>query len=214
MTQTYIAKRALRAGLIALGVLLVSAQASRAARTNENALTKRHSLGTSAFLLGNLQSDSPEFAQLDYGYRLTQTDALLLEAITWKYTSPIGIRKASNTAQRRTYPGYVRSNGVSVAYQRFLWKDLFARVHANSFLQEYRVESAGEASQRGYQLMLQFRLGYSREFSWLGQRFYVDPNACCNYWPVNTRVPAAFVEVEDGFERFAFEPGLNIGVRF
>ena len=183
-------------------------------RTNENALTQRHSMGTSAFLLGNLQPDSPDFVQLDYGYRLTRTDALLLEAITWKYTSPTGIRKASHTAHPRTYPGYVRSYGVSLAFQRFLWKELFARVHASSFLQDYRVDSADETSPKGYQLMFQFRLGYSLEFSWLGRRFDIDPNACCNYWPVNTHVPASFAKVDDGFARFAFEPGLNCSIRF
>jgi hypothetical protein len=212
--HTRAAMRALQAGLIALGMLLLGAPASRAARGDETALSQRQSVGISAFVLGDLQADSPDFAQVDYGYRLSESDALLLEAITWKYTSPIGIRKASHAAQRRTYPGYVRSYGVSIACQHFLWRELFARVHASSFLQDYRVDSSDESSQKGYQLMLQFRLGYSRDFAWLGRRFFVDPNACCNYWPVNTHVPASFAQVEKGFTRFAVEPGLNVGIRF
>jgi hypothetical protein len=187
-TKLRVLKSTLPAGLVILGVFFLNAQVSLSAQTKEPELATRHSLGTSVFVLGNFLSDSPEFVQLDYGYRLTRTDALLLEAITWKYTSPLGIHKTSHSGERQSYPGYVKSYGVSVAYQCFLWKNLFTRVHATSFLQDYHMDSADKKLQQGYQLMLQFRLGYSQEFSWLGQRFYIEPNACCNYWPVNTNV--------------------------
>lgn len=42
----------------------------------------RHSIGSSLFLLGNIIPEDPIYAfQLDYGYRLTQKDVLIVEAI-------------------------------------------------------------------------------------------------------------------------------------
>jgi hypothetical protein len=42
----------------------------------------RHSIGSSLFLLGNIIPEDPVYAfQLDYGYRLTQKDVLIVEAI-------------------------------------------------------------------------------------------------------------------------------------
>jgi hypothetical protein len=41
----------------------------------------RHSIGSSLFLLGNIIPEDPVYAfQLDYGYRLTQKDVLIVEA--------------------------------------------------------------------------------------------------------------------------------------
>ena len=91
--------------------------------------------------------------QLDLGYKLTQSDVLLLEALTWKYSAPTGIFEGSGNGP--AYPGYVKSYGISLAYQRFLWERLFARMHVSSFLQDY-MDTDGKKIQQGFQLMLQF----------------------------------------------------------
>jgi hypothetical protein len=52
-------------------------------------------IGTSLHSLYDFFPNSPESLQLDFGYRLTQSDVLLLEAITWKYSAPTGIFEGS-----------------------------------------------------------------------------------------------------------------------
>ncbi len=43
----------------------------------------KHSLGSSLFLMGNIIPEDAVYAfQLDYGYRLTQKDVLIIELIT------------------------------------------------------------------------------------------------------------------------------------
>jgi hypothetical protein len=76
---------------------------------------RRFFVGTSLFSLYDLLPDSPEFLQLSFGYRLTQSDALMLEAITWKYSAPTGIFESSGA--KPVYPGYIKSDGISLAYQ-------------------------------------------------------------------------------------------------
>jgi hypothetical protein len=49
----------------------------------QNDVDLKHSLGSSLFLLGNVIPEDAVYAfQLDYGYRLTQKDVLIVEGIT------------------------------------------------------------------------------------------------------------------------------------
>ena len=53
---------------------------------------KRWFVGSTLFLLGNFATtNSPEFGQLNLGYRLTGKDVISVELITWKYAWPLGI---------------------------------------------------------------------------------------------------------------------------
>ena len=65
----------------------------------------------------------------------------------------------------------VRAFGIGVGYQRFLWRGLFTTAQATNFLQVF-YDSDNEKIQSGYQLYLQFVLGYRLEF--LKNRLYVS----------------------------------------
>jgi len=173
---------------------------------NTEADFKRHSIGSSLFLLGNI-GDSVRFMQLNYGYRLTPKDNLIVEAITWTYYEPLSTYGSSE----ELYPGKVRASGIGLGYQRFLWKNLFTTVEPTFFLQQFYDEDDTKI-QNGFQLYLQFILGYRFEF--FKKRLFVEPAGALKYWPVNTNFPETFAEIENGAPKYKFEPGLNFGFRF
>ncbi|NVO20179.1 MAG: hypothetical protein HXX13_10785 [Bacteroidetes bacterium] len=166
---------------------------------------RRHFLGSSLFSLLNLAPDPGDFYQLEYGYFLTPKDAIILEAITWKYHAPLGNSKAES------YPGFVRAYGISAGYQRFYWKNLYTSALASSFLQQF-YDLDHTKIQKGYQLYLELILGYRFEFC--KKRLFVEPAYALKYWPVNTNFPASFSEIEHGNNNYKFEPSLNFGIRF
>ncbi len=173
---------------------------------NKSADFKRHSMGSSLFLLGNI-GDSVNFMQLNYGYRLTPKDNLIVEAITWTYYEPLGTYGSSE----EFYPGKVRASGIGLGYQRFLWKNLYTTFEPTFFLQQF-YDLDDTKIQKGFQLYLQFILGYRFEF--FKKRVFVEPALALKYWPVNINVPASFAAIENGAPKFKFEPAANFGFRF
>ena len=174
----------------------------------------RHFLGSSAFVLANaVLDDAPDFYQLNLGYRLTDRDVVSLEAITCKYTAPLGIPYGpSQGAAEEEYPGYVREFGLGVAYQRFLWRDVYSALHATPLLKRY-VDEQGEGIQNGVQLFLALRAGYHLRL--LHDRLFLEPSVAVTYWPISTNAPPAFAEKDDRWPNyFLFEPGLHFGVNF
>lgn len=174
---------------------------------------RRHFIGSSMFMVFNFLPNPPDFYQLNYGYRLTPKDVVSIEAITWTYKAPLGIPYGSSYgAETENYPGSVKSVGLALAYQRFLWKNFYTAVHAASFLQTYRNER-NEKIQNGYQLFCQFRLGYHLKL--FKNRFFLEPSVAGTYWPVNTNLPASFQLKEKKWNNyFLVEPGLHFGVKF
>ncbi len=64
---------------------------SGSAQVGTPASAKRHAIGSSLFLLGNLAPGDPVyFFLLNYGYQLTPKDVIFAEAITWTYYEPLG----------------------------------------------------------------------------------------------------------------------------
>jgi hypothetical protein len=175
-------------------------------KENTEADFKRHSIGSTLFLLGNI-GDSVRFMQLNYGYRLTPKDNLTVEAITWTYYEPLGTYGSS----KEYYPGKVRASGIGLGYQRFLWKNLFTTIEPTFFLQQF-YDSDDNKIQKGFQLYLQFIAGY--RFELFKKRFFIEPAIAVKYWPVNTNFPSAFAAVENGVQKYKFEPALNFGFRF
>jgi hypothetical protein len=167
---------------------------------------RRHSAGSTLFLLGNI-GDSVSFMQLNYGYRLTQKDNIIVEAITWTYYEPLGTYGSSEDF----YPGKVRAYGIGLGYQRFLWKNLFSTLEPTFFLQQF-YDSDDTKIQKGFQLYLQFILGYRFEF--FRKRLFIEPAFALKYWPVNTNFPESFAAIESGKPKYKFEPALNFGFRF
>ncbi|MCE5347266.1 MAG: hypothetical protein LLG13_13400 [Bacteroidales bacterium] len=173
---------------------------------NKEADFKRHSIGSSLFLLGNI-GDSVRFMQFNYGYRLTSKDNLIIEAMTWTYYEPLGTYGSSE----EFYPGKVTAYGIGLGYQRFWWKNLFTTIEPTFFLQQF-YDADYNKIQKGFQLYLQFIAGYRFEF--FKKRFFIEPAIALKYWPLNTNIPASFATVESGVQKYKFEPSLNFGFRF
>ena len=131
----------------------------------------------------------------------------MAEAITWTYYEPLGTYGSSE----EFYPGKVKAIGVGLGYQRFLWKYLFTTVEPTFFVQQY-FDANNEKIQKGFQLYLQFILGYRFEF--FKKRLIIEPAYALKYWPVNTNIPVSFKAIESGTPKYKFEPSLNFGVKF
>ncbi len=200
--------------LFAFAVLL-SAPRDASAQTEESDPNyRRHFVGSSLFVLVNLVplKDPPSFFQLNYGYRVTPRDVVSLEAITWKYYAPLGIPwGGSYGAAEEAFPGAVRAYGVGVVYQRFLWKGLYAALHAMPMRQIF-FDASGETIGSGFQLFVTLRAGYHVEL--FSNRFFVEPSIAATYWPINTSLPQTFQQKEDKWPNyFLWEPGAHVGVK-
>jgi len=169
---------------------------------------RRHSVGSSLLLLGNFApGDPPYYFQLNYGYRLTKNDNFIAEAITWTYYEPLGTYGSSD----EFYPGKIRAYGIGLGYQRFLWKNLYSTVEPTFFLQQF-YDTNDKKIQKGFQLYLQFILGYRFEF--FKKRMFVEPAYAIKYWPINSNFPASFAAIESGAPKYKCEPSLNFGFSF
>lgn len=192
--------------VLAFVVIILSSTLGLSQTEKTESIFRKHSLGSTFFLLGNI-GDSVSFVQLNYGYRLNQKDNLIVEAITWTYFEPLGTYGSSE----EFYPGKVRAYGIGLGYQRFWWKNLFTTVEPTFFIQQF-YDTEDSKIQNGFQLYLQFILGYRFEF--FKKRFFIEPAYALKYWPVNTNFPASFAAIEEGAPNYKFEPGLNFGFRF
>jgi hypothetical protein len=173
-----------------------------------------HFVSTSMFMLFNLLPDPPIFFQLNYGFRPTDQDTILVEAITWTYDAPLGIPLFGGDYGEaiHKFPGYVQAFGVGLAYQRYLWRGLFGTLHATPFWQIFRGED-GSKLQSGFQLFMVARLGY--HFELWNNRLFIEPSVAATAWPINTNLPASFEAKEAQWPSyFAVEPGLNVGFNF
>ena len=182
--------------------------------TKQDTTYKKHFVSTSLWSIANLFPDPADFYELNYGYRFTAKNAIIINATTWKYWEPLGIPYTSDKKYKHIedYPGYVRAWGIGIIYQRFVWKKLYSTVHANKFIQNF-YETNNVKIQSGFQLYLQARLGYMIEL--LKKSFFLEPSFSFNYWPINTNFPTTFSQKENKWSNyFLFEPHLNFGINF
>ncbi|MFK7925816.1 MAG: hypothetical protein AB8H47_27960 [Bacteroidia bacterium] len=172
-------------------------------------------VSTSAFMLINLveQPDPPRFFMLNFGYRFSPKDAIIVEAITWQYFAPLGIPYGPDKGNvDEFFPGYARDYGIGMAYQRFLWKDLYTTFHATPFMQQY-FDKDDKKLQTGFQLFLTWRVGY--RFQFWQKKLFIEPSVAFTSWPINTNLPDSFQTLEDKWPNyFLFEPGLHLGYNF
>jgi len=180
---------------------------------NVEEIEQKYFIGSTMFMVMNLVDDPepPEYYQLNFGYRITPKDVLSLELITWNYYEPIGVPwEDKKTATN--FPGKVKVFGAGLAYKRFLWKDIYAQIHATAFHQNYLDESDNKI-QSGFQLFNTLRLGY--QFQLFKNRFFIEPSVAGTFWPINTNLPDTFQVEEDKYPNyFLVEPGLHFGFRF
>ncbi len=179
-----------------------------AVQTEKHDSQFKHSIGSSLFLLGNIDTgDTVYFGQLNYGFRISKKHNILIEATTWTYYEPLGTYGNSD----EMYPGKVRAYGVGVGLQRFVWKKVYTSAVVTPFLQQF-YDSDDHTIQKGFQLYLQTILGYRIEFC--KHRMFVEPAIAYKHWPVNTNVPSAFKDINRGTPNHIWEPSANFGYRF
>jgi hypothetical protein len=192
--------------------ILLGLSVSSANQAHSQPLGSKYFLGTSAFMLVNLDTtaeEPPQFYQLNFGYQLSPKDTLSLELITWRYYAPLGAPIFGDAAKAvDRYPGSVRSLGAALAYQRFIWRGFYAAVHTAFFRQNY-LGLNGAVLKNGFQLFVTTRLGYHISFGRTG--FYLEPSFAMTSWPVNTGLPSEFHAEERKWKGYQFEPGLHLG---
>ena len=191
------------------GSLQVNAQYAR-----QDSSYKRWFFGTSLFvLLGNLDNTNPpNFAQLNIGYRITGKDVITLEPKTWKYAWPNGIHPFFNKSYGKLeekFPGYIREIGISLAYQRFLWKGLYAELNVMPTWQTF-VNVNGKKIDNGFQFFNTYRVGYHIKL--FKDRFFIQPSIAITHRPYHTKMPDGFKQLDDKWSKFVFgEPGFHFG---
>ena len=201
--------------IIASMILLILSSQVFSQNSSQDSTFKKYFVGSTLFMLiGNIVPDDPNppgFVQLNFGYRLTPKDVFSVELKTWKYAWPLGIPYGdSRTNEIEKYPGYVRSFGLGLVYQRFLWKGAYASVDAMNTQQRY-VDDQDHHIQNGYQLFMTYRLGY--HFRFFKNRLFIEPSIAVTHWPINTNVPESFASLEKKWPNyFLMEPGLHFGV--
>jgi len=200
----------------ALILMMACALQVKAQYAKTDSTYKRCFVGSTLFLLGNFAStNSPDFAQLNIGYRITGKDVLTLEPKTWKYAWPNGIHPFFNSSYGKPeeqFPGYIREIGLSVAYQRFFWKGLYAELNVMPTLQLF-MNDKGNKIDHGFQLFNTYRMGYHIKL--FKDRFFIQPSLAITHRAYHTQMPDGFKQLDDKWSKFVFgEPGLHIGFNF
>jgi hypothetical protein len=200
--------------IIICGLLLLCSLPSQAQEEDKYGFEKGHFIGSTMFMLFTpLLDPSPEYYQLNYGYRLSAHDEISIEAITWAYQGPLGRPYGPDYENSASgFPGDVKAIGGGLAYKRLLWKGAYAQLHTTAFRQSYRDENKNKI-QSGFQLFNTLRFGY--HFKVFKNKWFITPSVAFTYWPVNTNLPESFQLEEDKWpNHFLFEPGLQFGYTF
>lgn len=197
-----------------LAFVLASSLQVNAQYDKQDSTYKRWFVGSSLFvLLGNLDTKNPpNFAQLNIGYRLTAKDVITVEPKTWKYAWPNGIHPFFSDSYKKPeeqFPGYVREVGVSLAYQRFLYKGLYAELNVMPTWQKF-VDNDGHKIDNGFQVFNTYRIGYHIKL--FKDRFFIQPSIAITHRAYHTKLPDGFKQLDDKWSKFIFgEPGFHFG---
>ncbi len=201
---------------MALALVLANSLQVHAQYAKTDSSYKRWFVGSTFFLLGNLASTNPpNFVQINIGYRITGKDVITIEPKTWKYAWPNGIHPFFNKAYGKPaeqFPGYVREFGLSVSYQRFLHKGLYAELNVMPTLQKF-IDNNGKKVDNGFQLFNTYRAGYHVKL--FKDRFFIQPSLAITHRAYHTTLPDGFNQLDDKWSKFVFgEPGLHFGYNF
>jgi hypothetical protein len=196
-------------------ILFVSIIKMNAQYTQEEIENKRCFIGSTAFMLMNVIPDdeSPDFVQLNLGYRISPKDAISLELKTWKYFEPLGIPYGkSKTDPNENFPGFIKEKGFAVAYQRFLWKGLYSSIHVMNAWQDFMNENEQKID-NGFQIFNTYRLGYHIKL--FKGKFFIEPSLAITHRPYHTKMPEDFKQLDDKWSKLFFgELGLHFGFNF
>jgi hypothetical protein len=193
------------AGFLSIGTLL-----------GQSAPYYKCAVSTTILTLTNFESEETNLQHYEFhfGYRVTPKDRIGLKVATWKLFEPLGIPLWDEHFRKESewYPGRIRESGIGVTYQRLLWKGLFATIEVMPMKKVFLDESEKKVDD-GFKLYTSYHLGY--HIPLFKNRFYIEPQVHCNYWPINSDGPQEFDEVEKRWNNyFLFEPNLYIGVKF
>lgn len=195
-------------------ILVISSISIKAQNAEKDSTHKKCFVGSTFFLLGNLLPENkPDFAQLNLGYRISSRDVVSLELKTWKYQWPLGIPFGQSwEAPEEEFPGYIREYGFALAYQRYLWKGLYAGIHVMNAWQSF-VNEKNVHTDNGFQLFNTYRIGYHVKL--FKNRFFIEPSLAITHRPVQTKMPESFKNLDDKWSKFFIgEPGLHFGFNF
>ena len=135
-------------------VLLMSNIVNLKSQTNQEVTETDYYIGSTLIMLYNLVPDdnSPDFVQLNMGYRITQSDVVSVELKTWKYAWSLGIPYGENyEAPAEKFPGYIREYGFALVYQKFFWKGFYTAIHVMPACQTF-VNEEGHKIDNGFQI--------------------------------------------------------------
>lgn len=172
-------------------------------------------IGSTGFMIMNVIPDdeSPDFVQLNLGYRISTKDAISLELKTWRYFEPLGIPYGkSKTDPNENFPGLIKEKGFAIAYQRFLWKGLYSSIHVMNAWQDF-INEDGQKIDNGFQIFNTYRVGYHIKL--FKGTFFIEPSLAITHRPYHTEMPPEFKNMDDKWSKFFFgEPGLHFGFNF
>ena len=106
----------------------------------------------------------------------------------------------------------MREFGLSVAYQRFLWKGLYAELNVMPSWQRF-VNEEGKKIDKGFQIFNTYRAGYHIKL--FKDRFFIQPSIAITHRAYHTKLPDGFKQLDDKWSKFVFgEPGFHFGFNF
>jgi hypothetical protein len=173
------------------------------------------SVSTTYFTFINSLPKSVSMYEFHFGYKVTPKDRIEIKVATWSLFEPMGIPLWDPLLQKESewYPGRIRESGIGITYQHFLWKGLFTQIEILPLWKIYLNENKKKIGD-GFKLYTSCHLGYHVPL--FKNRFFLEPQIHCNYWPIDTNGPQGFEEKEKKWNKnyFLFEPNLFIGVNF
>lgn len=176
----------------------------------------KFSVSTTYMSFANFEAEETNIHMYEFhfGYRITPKDKIEIKVASWKLYEPMGIPIWDPLFQEESewYPGRIKEFGIGIAYQRILWKGLFAAAEILPIKKTYMEEDGNEID-NGFKLYTSYHLGYHVPL--FKDRLYIEPQIHCNYWPIDSKGPQGFEEKEAKWNNyFLFEPNLFIGVNF
>lgn len=199
---------------LVLALFLASSFQLKAQYAKHETDYKKCFVGSTLFMLGNLATkNSPDFVQLNLGYRITGKDVVSLELKTWKYAWSLGIPYGKSfEAPEEKFPGYIREYGFALAYQRSWWKGLYTGVHVMNAWQSFVNENETKID-NGFQIFNTYRVGYHVKL--FKDRFFIEPSIGVTHRLYHTSMPDSFKQFDDKWSKFFIgEPGLHFGFNF
>lgn len=199
---------------LTFAVLISGHLTLRAQYEAQDTTYKKCFVGSTFFLLGNFaKTNQPDFAQLNFGYRLTANDVVSIEIKTWKYAWPLGIPGFSDSYgdPEEEFPGFIREVGFALVYQHFWWKGLYTAVHMMPAWQRFVDENDNKVD-NGFQLFNTYRIGYHIKL--FNDHFFIEPSIAITHRPLHTEMPEAFQQQDNQWSKFNGEPGLHFGFNF